>query len=386
MTTRRRNNDLIADASRSHKYRRMQPEALGQVHPFKGHEPQSEKEVSSSDLPSNTDFVWKDKRCVDSGGPLVKSPVKALQHTTSSNLDRGLGQLSRLSPEIRDVIYELIPVEDNPEIASPCQPKVLRWTSKSLSRDLHRSSRPCTHIDFTFTCDASSKEMIEDRYRWIKPQLNRDAHAHNLQSIHRVEVVVKSSANPDLPTLCYRLVCNPEDRKVVHIWFDSPRVGHARLCKYQDELASSFEAAAVCINATMEMMRRLPSHILGDSADSSSLKANDSKLSKLLRYYAAPQAEERKGPAGRPALCMIACPHPSSGLLEYSFHPTARHRLQKSMRDGFLIRDCPPSLQQSRSEPNLFVWHHELVDWKVEWEGRPQEDWLAETFCKVKSL
>ena len=136
----------------------------------------------------------------------------------------------------------------------------------------------------------------------------------------------------------------------------------------------------------MEVMRGLPSQILDDCADFGSMKANDSKLSKLLRYYAAPQAEERKGPAGRPALCMIACPHPGNGLLEYSFHPTARHRLQKSMRDGFVIRGCPLPLHQSRPELNLFVWHHEFVDWKAEWEGRAQGDWLAETFCKVKSL
>jgi hypothetical protein len=363
----------------------MQPEALGQVQPTKDHVPQSEKEVYPSETPSHTDLVWKDKHCVNAEGPLVKPPVKAAQHT-SPNLDPGLGQLSLLSPEIRDLIYDLIPVEDNPEIGSPCQPKALRCTSKTLSRDLHRSSRPCNHIDFTFTFDASSKEMIEDRYRWIKSKLKRDAHAHNLQSIHRVEVIVKSSAFPDLPTLCYRLVCSPEDRKVVHIWFDGPRAGHARLCKYQDQLAGSFEAAAVCINATMEVTRGLPSQILEDCAGFGSMKANDSKLSKLLRWYAASQAEERMGPAGRPALCMIACPDPDDELLEYSFHPLARRRLQESLRDGFVIRDCPPPLQQSQTELDLFVWHHEFVDWKAEWEGRPQEDWLVETFCKVRSL
>ncbi|GAB7323897.1 hypothetical protein MBLNU13_g07328t1 [Cladosporium sp. NU13] len=276
MTTRRRYSDLTADESRSHKYRKIQPEALGQVHPSKDHSTQPEKGVPDETF--HVDPVWKDNECVTAEGPLTKSSVKAVQHT-SPNLDLGLGQLSLLSPEIRDLIYDLIPVENNPDIASPCQPKELRWTSKSLSRDLHRSNRLCTHVDFTFTCDVSCKEMIEDRYRWIQSKLHRDAHAHDRQNIHRVEIVVKSSANPGLPTLCYRLVCSPGDRKVVHIWFDGPRAGHARLCKLQDQLAVNFEAAAVCINATMETMRRLPSHILNDSAESGPMTANDSKLS-----------------------------------------------------------------------------------------------------------
>ena len=333
-----------------------------------------------SGIPSDANPVRKgNDDHVSAEGP-TKSFVKATQHT-SLNLDPGLGQLSLLSPEIRDLIYKLIPIEDNPEIASPCQPKALRWTSKSLSCDLHRSNRPCTHIDFTFTCDASCKEMIEDRYRWIQFKLHRDAYVHSLENIHRMKIIVKNSANPDLPTLCYRLVCSPGDRKVVHIWFDGLRAGHARLSKFQDRLAGSFEAAAVCINATMEMMRRLPSHILDDSAhDSGSMKPNDSKLSKLLRWYAAPQAEERKGPAGRPALCMIACPDLGDELLEYSFHPLARRRLQESMRDGFVLEGCPLPVDQRRPELDLFVWHHEFFDWKAEWEGRPQDDWLVEIF------
>lgn len=380
MTTRRRNSDLAEDESRSHKYHRMQPGALSQIHPSEDPVPQSEKGISVSGVPSDANPAWKgnDDR-VSAEGPLIQSCVKAIQ-PASPKMDPGLGQLSLLSPEIRDLIYELIPVEDDPEIASSCQPEELRWTSKSLSRDLRRSKRPCTHIDFTFTCDVSSKGMIEDRYRWIQSKLHRDAHAHNLQNIHRVKIFVKSSANPDLPTLCYRLVCSPGDRKVVHIWFDGPRAGHARLCKLQDQLAGSFKAAAVCINATMEMMRRLPSHIINDSTDSDSMKVNDSKLSKLLRWYAAPQAEERNGPAGGAALCMIACPDPGDELLEYSFHPLARRRLQESMRHGFVIEDCPLPVDRRRLQLDLFVWHHEFFDWKAEWESRPQDDWLVEIF------
>lgn len=359
----------------------MQPGALGQVHPSENRVPQSEEKLSLSGISYDANLARKgNDDHVSAEGP-TKSSVKASQHTPP-NLDPGLGQLSLLSPEVRDLIYELIPVEDDPEIASPCQPKELRETSKSLSRDLHRTNRPCTHIDFTFTCDASCKEMIKDQYGWIQSKLHRDAHAHNLQNIHRVEIIVKNSANPDLPTLCYRLVCSPGDRKVVHIWFNGPHAGHARLCKFKDQLADSFEAAAVCINATMELMRRLPSHTLDDSADSDSMKPNDSKLSKLLRWYAASQAEERKGPAGRPALCMIACPDPDDELLEYSFHPLARRRLQESMRDGFAIEDCPLPVDPRRPELDLFVWHHEFFDWKAEWEGRPQDDWLAEIYSR----
>ena len=116
------------------------------------------------------------------------------------------------------------------------------------------------------------------------------------------------------------------------------------------------------------------------------MRANDSKLSKLLRYYAAPQAEERKGPAGRPALCIIACPDPSNGLLEYSFHPTARRRVQESMRDGIVIEGCPLPVDQRRPELDLFVWNHEFFDWKAEWEGRPQDGWLAATFARERRL
>jgi len=304
-------------------------------------------------------------------GNLTKSSVETVQHAPP-NLDPGFGQLSLLSPELRDLIYELIPVENDPDIASPCQPRALRQTSKSLSRDLYRSRRPCTHIDFTFTCDVSSKEVIEDRYRWLQSKLARATHAHNLHNIHRVEIIIKSSANPELPPLCYRLVCIPPGRDVLHIWFDGPRAGHARLCKLQDQLASSFEAAAMCINAIVAMMRGIPSLILQASADFDSTKANDRILSTLLRYYAAPQAEERKEPAGKPALCFIACTNPGTGLLEYHFHPTAKHRLRKLVRDGFVIRDCELPLRQSRMEFDSFDWHHEFFDSKAEWEGRAQ--------------
>lgn len=377
MTTRRRSSDSNADESRSHKYRNTQPEALGQVHSSKDHMPQSEKGVSSSGTPSQTDFVWKGKPCTTEG-PLQKSSVEATQHS-SPTLDPGLGRLSLLSPELRDLIYELIPVENDPDIASSCQPKELRWISKSLSRDLHRLRRPCPHVDFTFTCDASSKEVIEDRYRWLQSRLDRKAHAHahNLQKIHRVEVIIKNSADPELPMLCYRLVLLPPDRKVLHIWFDGPRAGHARLCKFQDQLAGSFAAAAMCINATMELMRGLPSQSLHASAGFDSVEAHDSMLCDLLRYYAAPQAEERKGPAGRPALCFIACTNPGSGMLEYHFHPTAQHRLSRLMWNGFLIKDCTlPINLHRRTEFDVFDWHHEFFDHKAEWEGQPQgEDW-----------
>lgn len=379
MTTRRRNSDSSADESRIHKYNRTQPAALGHIHPSKYGMPQSEKGVSSSEPPPHTSVVSKGNHYVSSDGPLVTSPLKATQHS-SQNLDPGLGRLSLLSPELRDLIYELISVEDNPDIASPCLPKELRWTSKSLSRDLRRSSRPCTHVDFTFTCDVSSREVIEDRYKWLQARLARGAHVHNLESIHRVEIVVKNSANPELPTLCYRLVCLPGMREVLHIWFDGLRASHARLCKFQDELVASFEAAAICINAIMEKMRGPPRHITSSRAQIKHyMKPQDSKLSNLLRHYAAPQAEEHKGPAGKPALCMIACTHPGTGLLEYSFHPTAQHRLRKLIREGFVIRDCPQPLIQSDPEYDLFDWHHEFFDGRAAWAGRPQgEDYYPQ--------
>jgi hypothetical protein len=379
MTTRRTNSDLNAEESRSHKYRKVQFEFPGQAHRSKEHKPQPDEGVSSSGILLHADPVWKANHTATAEGPLVKPSIEAVQHAPP-NLDPGLGQLSLLSPEIRDLIYELIPVEGNPDIASPCQPKELRHTSKSFSRDLHRSSRPCTHIDFTFTCDVSSKEVIEDRYRWLQSRLARGPHAHNLQNVHRVEIIVKDSAIPELPSLCYRLVCIPPGREVLHIWFDGPRAGHARLCKFQDQLAGSFEAATMCINATMEMMRALPSQTIHASAVFDSTKANDDMLSALLRYYAAPQAEERKGPAGKPALCFIACTNPGNELLEYHFHPTAQHRLRKLVRDGFVIRNCELPLRQSRMEFDLFDCHHEFFDSKAEWEGRSQgEDWLAST-------
>jgi hypothetical protein len=365
---------LNADESRIRKYRKVQPEA-----PSKEHKLRSDEEVSLSRTPFSTDSIRKDDRSVAPEGALVESPDNAIS-PTSSTLDPGLGCLSLLSPELRDLIYDLIPVDRDPDIASPCQPKALRQTSKSLSRDLHRSHRPCTHVDFTFVCDVSSKEVIEDRYTWLKSKLDRKAHAHNLHHIHRVEIIVKDSAHPELPTLCYRLVCIPPGREVLHIWFDGPRAGYARLCKFQDQLAGSFEAAAMYINAIMEMMRGVSSPILPSSADLDSMQANDSMLSALLRYYAAPQAEERKGPAGKPALCFIACTNPGNGLLEYHFHPTAQHRLRKLVQDGFVIRDCELPLRQSRMEFDSFDWHHEFFDSKAEWEGRPQgEDWLAST-------
>jgi hypothetical protein len=378
MTTRRRSSDLGEDESRNHKYRRMQPEALGEVHPCKDHMEQSEKEVSSSETPSRHDSIWKGKPCTTEG-PLLESSVKTMPHT-SPNLEPGLGQLSLFSPEIRDLIYEFIPVENDPDIASPCQPTELRWTSQSLLRDIHRSSRPCTHVDFTFTCDVSSNEVIEDRYRWLQSRLDRKAHAHNLQNIHRVEIIVKSSAKPELPRLCYRLVCLPPGRKILHIWFDGPRAGHARLCKFQDQLASSFKAAAMCINGMMELMRGLSSQSLHASAGFDSVEAHDGMLCNLLRYYAAPQAEEHRAPAGKPALCFLACTNPSNGLLEYHFHPTAQHRLGKLVRQGFVIKDCTLPANLSRMELDLFDWHHEFFDHKAEWEGQPQgEDWYPST-------
>lgn len=379
MTTRRRDSDLNADESRSHKCRRTQPEALEQVDSSKDHMPLSNKGVSSSATPSYTDADWKDNHCVIAEELLVKSSPKAIKHS-SPNLDPGLGQLSLLSPELRDLIYELVPVEDNPDIASPCLPIALRWTSKLLSRDLHRSVRPCTHVDFTFTCDVSSKQVIENRYEWLQTRLSRGAHAHNLENIHRVEIVIKNSANSELPTLCYRLVCLPGMREVLHIWFDGPRAGHARLCKFQDQLANSFEAAAICVNAMMEKMRGLPSQIMNSSAQFSHyMKPNDSKLSNLLKYYAAPQAEEHKGPAGKPALCFIACTHPGTGLLEYSFHPTAEHRLRGLIREGFVIRDCPLPRVQSDPEFDLWDWYHEFFDGRAAWQGRAQgEDYYPQ--------
>ena len=194
----------------------MQPEALGQVHPSRDHLTPPEKGVSSSDILFRIGYDRRGNHCVTAEGSITKTSIKANQNT-SSNLDPGLRQLSLLSPEIHDLIYDLIPVEDNPDISSPCQPKELRGTSESLRRDLHRSSRPCTHVEFTFTCDVSYKKTIEDRYRWIQSKINRDAHAHNLPNIHRVEIVVTSSVNRDSPTLCFRIVYSPGDRKVIHI-------------------------------------------------------------------------------------------------------------------------------------------------------------------------
>ena len=126
MTTRRRKSDFNERKTRKHKYRRVQPEILDQACPFKGHISQSEKGVSPPKVSSCASPVWQDNSCVTAENP---------------NMDPGLGYLSLLSPEIRDLIYELIPVEDNPEIASPCQLKELCLASRSLSLDLHRLSR-----------------------------------------------------------------------------------------------------------------------------------------------------------------------------------------------------------------------------------------------------
>ena len=103
MTTRRRNSDLIEDESRSHKYRKVQPEVSGQAHPSNEHKPRSDEGVSLSETLSDTNLVWKGNPYTTAEVLLRKPPIKTIHHTFP-NLDPGLGQLSLRSPEIRGLI------------------------------------------------------------------------------------------------------------------------------------------------------------------------------------------------------------------------------------------------------------------------------------------
>jgi hypothetical protein len=270
--------------------------------------------------------------------------------------DPGLGQLSRLSPEIRDLIYDLIPVEDVPEITSPCQPRILQSISTSLSRDLHRSHRLCSHVDFTLTCDSSCKDVVEDCFGWCHARLARSSGSRSYDEIHRVEIVVKNSAEPDLPTLCYQIVNeNHNIQGTAHIWFDGARAGHAQLCKLGDQLVGSFGAAAACITAIIQIMCISTDQDRDVVLNTPSIRANIDKLSKSLRYYAAAQAEDLKGPAGKLAQCIIVLVLDDS--IEYHFDPTARQRLQEALQVG-----SPHLLDGLEPISDCFDWYHEFFE------------------------
>ena len=102
--------------------------------------------------------------------------------------------------------------------------------------------------------DLDADESRSHKYRKVQPNALGQAHLSK-------DLMPQSDGGVSFP-LCYRLVRLPDNSKVMHIWFDGPRAGHARLCKFQDQLAGSFKTAAICINATIDMMRRPPSQNL----------------------------------------------------------------------------------------------------------------------------
>lgn len=208
----------------------------------------------------------------------------------------------------------------------------------------------------------------------------RDCLSHNYYDIYRLEFVVKGSASPELPNLCYRIVrfnCN-----AFHVWFNGPRAGLARLCRFRDELVGSFGTAAASIMAILAIMCGSPVQNLGATVTSPTVRANIDKLSNLQQYYAAPQAGNLEASTRKPAPCMFVCMDPKNSSIECHFDPIARYRLRQSIHAG-PVGGTPPVLGQYVPNLDDFDWNHEYFDCEVKWKGDPREDWLGSLSPKL---
>jgi hypothetical protein len=211
-------------------------------------------------------------------------PKDEVADVVSNN--ENLGSLSGLPAEIREEIYRMVPHDPVPQLGSPCWPKILRHTSRSLRDDLTRPRHKCPHK--TFGLAYFAKTIRSDPYgcvqhgRFILPLALGFPHDYPAREVPLTIMIV--DVDKRLPTLRYQLRLD----KLDHFWIFFSVVNHRTLCEHREQLQPSFHTAAKIIIAAQSW---LSGRIKSDMANTLDTTQH-AYLTHCLQQYTYPIGDE----------------------------------------------------------------------------------------------